>query len=673
MTRFSILVSVSLLLAGCDDPMPLDGGPMLDGGPSPGRDGSAPDPDGGATGADAGPDAGPGVDAGPDVDPMGTVSAEVHVDHMGWRPDDHKTVVLLGHAGETVEIRDAHDGTVAGSYTASATTMDEDSGDRVALVDFSDLTTPGDYYAYLPDASLRSYRFTIGERAFDLAGLAAAKSYYYQRCNHDRALPYASDALGDAPGIGGQWVDGTCHTSDTAAPAGPGSPDHGALDLHGGWHDAGDYQKTLWGRGVPELLFAYEMNPGAWRDGQLHIPESGNGVPDLLDEIAWELDFYVRMQRPDGHFMTSIKGRDATVSSPPSASDEARVYFDATAPSGGGWSGGGTTLGEATGNAVLSLAHAAIVFRGHDDTAADRYAAAARSRLELAGERDAQRASGVASPPRPRGRAMDDVAARTIADGFAWSTSGRHARRRRDAERRRDRRGRWHSLADRKRDRLDRERDPRCCGRRRDGRRRVRPGGPLRRHVRRARQQQDWSWDRAGRRAHVRRKPHDGRALRRARWSRRRAEVVEARGAAASTSCSGLNPLDMLYLTTMAAYGASTRSFRVCTTRGSATWPATEYGNATTTAYRPASTSRSTPLPGRRLHLDLRARARHRPRRPELLLQRRLHHPEPRAPVLRVPRLLRRLRLGRRELRASSWRSPAESELGPSTPSCPSS
>ncbi len=90
--------------------------------------------------------------------------------------------------------------------------------------------------------------------------------------------------------------------------------------------------------GVPELLFAYEVNPSAWTDGQLHIPESGNGLPDLLDEVRWELDFYLRMQRPDGHFLTSIKGHNATVTSPPSASDEERMYFDTTSPSSSEWS-----------------------------------------------------------------------------------------------------------------------------------------------------------------------------------------------------------------------------------------------------------------------------------------------------------------------------------------------
>lgn len=365
-------------------------------------------------------------DTGPEVDPLGTLSMDVRVDHLGWRPSDRKVAVLLGHAGESVEVRRTSDGSVAGTYTSSGASTDEDSGDSVSTVDFSEITTPGDYYLYLPGPMLRSYRFTIADSAFDIAGLASAKSYYFQRCNHDHVLPYASDALGGFPGIGGQWVDGACHTMDTTAVAGPGSVDHGPLDLHGGWHDAGDYQKTLWGRGVPELLFAYEVNPGAWTDAQLDIPESGNGTPDLLDQIAWELDFYVRMQRPDGHFMTSVKGHNATTASPPSASDEMRVYFDSTSPSSSEWSGGGVTIGDATGNAVLSLAHAAILFAPFDATRAASYRAAATSGWSwLAsaspasdGERRV-RAAAAAAVLR-----MDPTitSAHGVVSGFAWGT-----------------------------------------------------------------------------------------------------------------------------------------------------------------------------------------------------------------------------------------------------------
>jgi endoglucanase len=387
-------------------------------------------PDGATPMLDAGPglDAGRPFDAGPIDPPVGTLTGDIRVDHFGWRTFDRKIGLLLGMAGASVELRRYGDNSTVGTYTASALIHDDDSGDDLAEVDFSAVTEEGEYYLYLPSTDRRSYPFRIADDVYDVVGAVAMRSYYFQRCNHDRALPFASDRVGAYSGAG-QWVDGVCHTMDSALTAGPGSPDHGPLDLRGGWHDAGDYQKTLWGRGVPQILFAYEVNPDAWPDGQLQIPESGNGIPDLLDEVRWELDFYVRMQRPDGHFMTSAKGRapsSGAIASPPSASNEGRVYFDTVAPSGDGWSGGGVTLAAATGNATLALAHAAIVFRAAGQTAiADGYAMAARNGwtwLEgqsLSGEEGRLRASAAAAIHR-----MDPsiTSAGTVVSSFAWET-----------------------------------------------------------------------------------------------------------------------------------------------------------------------------------------------------------------------------------------------------------
>ncbi|RLE27476.1 MAG: hypothetical protein DRJ65_02685 [Acidobacteria bacterium] len=298
----------------------------------------------------------------PPIGERGEVTGVIQVDHFGWRPGDTKVAIVLGHEGEAFELRRVPGNSVAGSFIASQLITDEDSGDGVALVDFSSLTAGGSYYLYHPAGDQRSYTFRIADDVYDIVGDAAVKSFYFQRCNHGRVLPYAGDALGDYPGLGGVWIDTACHGGDSSAAAGPGSPDYGPIDLHGGWHDAGDYQKTLWGRGVGHMLWAYELNPSTWSDNQLNLPEYDNGVPDLLDELAWELDFYLRMQRTDGHFMSSVKGNDATSISPPSTSNETRVYFDTTSPSGSGWSGGGVTLFTATANAVRALAHGSIVF-----------------------------------------------------------------------------------------------------------------------------------------------------------------------------------------------------------------------------------------------------------------------------------------------------------------------
>jgi len=206
-------------------PVEDDGGPVEDDGGPVEDDGGPVEDDGGQVQDDGAPDGG---DQG---GPAGALSAVLRVDHLGWRPGDPKQAVLLGHAGEPVELRRVSDQGLAGSYTAGALVADEDSGDQVARVDFSDCTTPGEYYLLLAGAGLRSYPFRIAEDVYDVVGAAAMKSFYFQRCNHDRALPFAGDALAGFPGLGGRWVDGACHAGDAALGPGPGSADHGPLDL----------------------------------------------------------------------------------------------------------------------------------------------------------------------------------------------------------------------------------------------------------------------------------------------------------------------------------------------------------------------------------------------------------------------------------------------------------
>lgn len=363
----------------------------------------------------------------PGVVGTGEVTGVIRVNHIGYRSIDVKVGVLLDLANATVELRSGLDDSLVETFTSGSLATDDDSGDTYSTVDFSEVTTPGSYYLHLPATGDSSYAFRIADDAYDIVGAVAMKSFYFQRANHAKELPYASDALAGWAGAGREWVDGESHPTDYAAPAGPGSADHGELDVHGGWFDAGDYQKTLWGRGVAQMLWGYELNPSVWTDGQLNIPESGNGVPDLLDELSWELDFYVRMQRPDGHFMSSAKGQSGDVTSPPSASDETRVYFDGTSPSGDGWSGGGVTIERATGQAVLALAHAAIVYdtAGVDD-AATRYHDAALSGWDwladaTTSDEGEQHVRAAAAAAIYRLDASISTA-QAVVEGFAWDT-----------------------------------------------------------------------------------------------------------------------------------------------------------------------------------------------------------------------------------------------------------
>jgi len=186
------------------------------------------------------------------------------------------------------------------------------SGEDVAVFDFSSLTTEGTYQAYVPGVGL-SDPFVVGAAVLEEPARTLARGLYYQRCGTELDRASAGDHArpschGKDPDNGSG--DALFHASLLSSPLYAGETPEERCDVRGGWHDAGDYGKymptaaaALW-----HLLTAYELNPKAFSDGDLSIPESGNGIPDILDEARWELDWISRMQHPNGgvyHKVTS--------------------------------------------------------------------------------------------------------------------------------------------------------------------------------------------------------------------------------------------------------------------------------------------------------------------------------------------------------------------------------
>ena len=79
------------------------------------------------------------------------------------------------------------------------------------------------------------------------------------------------------------------------------APLTGERRLTAGYHDAGDFEQRPTATVVPQLLMrAFEMNARRLTDNQLNIPESGNGIPDLLNEALWGISGWEQLQEPDG-------------------------------------------------------------------------------------------------------------------------------------------------------------------------------------------------------------------------------------------------------------------------------------------------------------------------------------------------------------------------------------
>lgn len=191
---------------------------------------------------------------------------------------------------------------------------DQASGDKAWWFDFSSVSRPGKYTVVDLQRRVASADFRIGDDVYAAVMKAALKAVYLQRAGH-RKLPEH---------VGAAWADAASHMGagqDPQSQPWPGARSlmsgAGARDLRGGWFDAGDYNKyTTWtARYVIVLLRAFEESPRAFGD-DLGIAESGNGIPDVLDEVKWGLDWLIRMQGTDGGVLCV---QSVASGSPPSA------------------------------------------------------------------------------------------------------------------------------------------------------------------------------------------------------------------------------------------------------------------------------------------------------------------------------------------------------------------
>lgn len=228
---------------------------------------------------------------------------------------------------------------------------------NVWVGDFTPLRIPG-RYRVVTDDGLSSHPFDIATDVFDAALRAVQRAFYYQR---------AFTGI-DAGHAQGPWV----HPSD-AALAPPG--------VAKGWHDAGDF--SVYSASTNSALFwllsAFaDFSP---REDDTGIPESGNGVPDLLDEARWGLEWLLSVQEPNGGFRNTTcqehygpYGTNWPERMPPYRAGEVGTI--------------------ATGRAVGTLAFASVLYRSHDAAFAERCLKAAWAGYRFLRDRPAENSDG---------------------------------------------------------------------------------------------------------------------------------------------------------------------------------------------------------------------------------------------------------------------------------------
>ena len=223
--------------------------------------------------------------------------------------------------GPFLELRQTADGTVVfrgAPELFNRGKLDAVSGDRGWWFEFSAVSRPGEYYIFDPKLGLRSHVFRIAPDVYAIVLRAAMRMFYYQREATAHGAPWA-----EAP-----WQDGPAFLQDREAHA-VGAKDNPATarDLSGGWMDAGDTNKypPFLSEVIHPLLYAWRAHPAVFTD-DFGIPESGNGLPDLLDEVKWELDWLIKMQDADGGVFIKMGEIDYRDVWPPSSDERPRYY-----------------------------------------------------------------------------------------------------------------------------------------------------------------------------------------------------------------------------------------------------------------------------------------------------------------------------------------------------------
>ncbi len=261
-----------------------------------------------------------------------TISVNIIVDQFGYLPDAKKIAVIKNPQtgfdsnnkftpGANYAVVNAL--TKETIFTNAPTpwkngTTDASSGDKAWWFDFSSVNTIGKYYILDVEQNKRSYEFQISPAVYNEVLKQAVRTFFYQRSGFAKDEKYA----------GKEWVDGASHIEPlqdkNCRLFNKKNDATTERDVSGGWYDAGDYNKyTNWTAAyIIEMMYAYLENPTVWTDNY-NIPESGNGIPDLIDEAKWGLDHLLRLQNVNGSVLSVVGVSHA---SPPSAAKGQSLY-----------------------------------------------------------------------------------------------------------------------------------------------------------------------------------------------------------------------------------------------------------------------------------------------------------------------------------------------------------
>ncbi|MFC2126360.1 glycoside hydrolase family 9 protein [Bacteroidota bacterium] len=274
-------------------------------------------------------------------------SEAVHVSQIGFRTDDpDKNAFLsvwMGNGGgydypENIAFSLINDKTNERVFTGKAVmqwkgsvpegigTNINHSGADVIRLDFSSYNTPGRYRVCVEEIGC-GYPFNINEEntwkhAFEIS----MKGHFNHRSGIPMLPPYTDFVRPRSfhPADGVKVYESTCsllNSGNGLNAMGTDKDNFGNLvtgktdvlvpEAWGGTMDAGDWDRRINHLFTPRhYLELVELNPDYFKNICLYIPESGNDLPDIVDEALYGLDIYRRMQLPDGGIRGGVESAE---------------------------------------------------------------------------------------------------------------------------------------------------------------------------------------------------------------------------------------------------------------------------------------------------------------------------------------------------------------------------
>ncbi len=221
-------------------------------------------------------------DSAVDYEAFKPYEPSIVTNQIGYKPDNQKVAVFRDITDEK-EFSVVNADTKEVVYTGNlyGEKLNSSADETNFYGDFSEVTGEGKYYITCGNLD-ESYPFEISDNVYDNLLDDTVKMLYLQRCGTE-----VKDSVFSHP---------ACHNTEAVIYG-----TNNKIDVSGGWHDAGDYGRYIVpaAKSVADLLYAYEANPELYNDN-LGIPESGNNIPDILDEVRYELEWMLKMQSESG-------------------------------------------------------------------------------------------------------------------------------------------------------------------------------------------------------------------------------------------------------------------------------------------------------------------------------------------------------------------------------------